>query len=232
MATRRSTTTFHLAVLLAAAPLLLGCAAGADPAPRSAETLEGTRDTDQPSRSAARAPLRTRLLDAAALPRVDGKTWVAVRTAQQEPQSLAGTCHRFSMLSIGAVHAAHRGFASRDGDARADHLVATFADAKTAWRAYEVLRSWHAGCAGALRDYDRRDVGPLREVDTARGQAHRYVLGYGPSPDRPRVGVRDAEGLALVGRRVTVLRMTWPEGRGPQREPMAAVLRAAVSRLV
>ena len=232
MATRRSTTTIHLAVLLAAGPLLLGCAAGAEPAPRSAETLEGTRDTDQPSRSAARVTLRTRLLDAAALPRVEGRPWVAVRTAQQEPRSLAGTCHRFSMLSIGAVHAAHRSFRSQDGDVRADHLVATFADAKTAWRAYEVLRSWHSGCAGVLRDYDRHYVGPLREVDTSRGQAQRYVLGYGPSPDRPRVDVRDAEGLALVGRHVTVLRMTRPDGRGPEREPMAAALRAAVSRLV
>jgi hypothetical protein len=194
--------------------------------------------TGRPSRSAgAPATLPERLLTAEELPGVsNGLAWKVTGTSRQEPRALAGTCHRFGMLSVGAIRVAHRAYAPADGSesSRANELVATFADPKTAWRAFEVLKSWRADCDARLDEWSRHDVGPLRSVRTAAGEAHSYLLTYGPAEGDPDSSNLDAEGLAMVGNRIAVLRIhhvgqgyAYADGK----EPIDAAVRAAAAKL-
>jgi hypothetical protein len=193
---------------------------------------------EQPTRSAAtRATLPARLLTAEQLPGVTRSLgWTEGRTTRREPEALAGTCHRFAMLSIGAMRVAHRDFAAEDGgaDARADQLVATFADAKTAWRAFEVLKSWHDDCGQALRRWERHDVGALEKVAIGPGEAHTYLLTYGPADGQRDSSYFDAEGLVLVGNRIAVLRIAYlgqDYDYADGAEPITAAVKAAAAKL-
>ena len=194
---------------------------------------------EQPDESAsAPATLPARLLTAQEYPGPNRSfRWTEGRTTKREPAALAGTCHQFSMLSIGAMRVAHRDYLPADASpgARANELVATFADAKTAWRAFEVLKSWRAECDEALAKYDRHDVGELEKVRVGKGEGHWYLLGYGPAEGETDAGYFDAEGIALVGNRIAVLRMAvigqdynYPAGK----EPMVATVRAAAAKLL
>ncbi len=159
--------------------------------------------------------------------------WTEGSTATQEPEELAGTCHRFAMLSIGAMRVAHRDYTAADGSgARADELVASFADAKTAWRAFEVLKSWHEDCDETLSRWEHHEVGPLRTVSTDAGDAHTYLLRYGPTEGD--ADTFDAEGLVMAGNRIAVVRMVHA-GQDPDapdlEEPITAAVRAAAAEL-
>ncbi len=214
-------------------------AASPDAGDDGAGTASPAEDTvaGQPSRSAgARATLPARLLTAEQLPGVsNGKGWKEARTTGREPRALAGTCHRFGMLSIGAMRVAHRDFLPADGSdaGRANELVATFADAKTAWRAFEVLKSWRDDCDARLDRWAHHDVGPLRTVLTGPGEAHSYLLTYGP------VGASaashfDAEGMVMVGNRIAVLRIDYVARDNPYadgNDPVTAAIDAAAAKL-
>lgn len=206
----------------------------------SAGTVEDVEDVDTqdiPSRSATtRATLPERLLTADELPTLRGAgAWAAIGTSGREPRALAGTCHRFSMLSVGAMRVAHRDYRATGGaGARADQLVASFADAKTAWRAFEVLKSWHDDCGDQLRKWDRHDVGPLRPVG-GTGEGHSYLLGYGPVNGDAGASYFDSEGLVRVGNRVAVLRIAYAGESYPyprDEEPIDAAVRAAAAKLL
>jgi hypothetical protein len=191
---------------------------------------------EQPARSAGAPALSARLLTGEELPAVAGSGWEQTRTTGREPRSLAGTCHRFALLSIGATRVAHRDYVRADGSdaGRASELVASFADAKTAWRAYEVLRSWREDCGARLGSWDRHDVGPLRTLDSGPGQAHGYLLSYGPVAGAGRSSHFDAQGIALVGSRVAVLRIDHVGRDNPfagDLEPVATAIRDAAAKL-
>lgn len=208
--------------------------AEAEPTPSATEP---TAEDEPAPEAAAPATLSARLLTAAELPGLAGDVgWVEGDTTRQEPGALAGTCHRFEMLSIGAMRVVHRDFTPADGSTggRANQLVASFADAKTAWRAFEVLKSWQRDCDEALSKFDHHEVGAPQKVDVDAGEAHWYLLTYGPAEGESGSEYLDAEGLALVGNRIAVLRIVvvgqdheHPAGD----EPMVDAVRAAAAKL-
>ncbi|QNN52435.1 hypothetical protein [Nocardioides mesophilus] len=161
--------------------------------------------------------------------------WTAGRTRASEPRELAGTCHKVPLTSIGALDVRHRSYEPPTGSvSTASELVAEFADPKTAWRAYQTLLAWHDSCAQRLGDYPRADVGAVQQVSVPRGSAGWFLLTYGPIGDEPDVMAHDAQGLALVGRRVVVLEMAlygpsydYPAGQ----EPMVEAVRRAAARV-
>jgi len=176
------------------------------------------------------------LLPAAEMPGFDEEfIWSSGRTAPTEPRRLIGTCHRFSMLSIGATEVAHRSYdPPPNGNAAASELVADFADRKTAWRAYRTVLSWRESCPSQLRAYPRTDVSLLEDVSVERGEAGWWLLKYGPIGDDPDVAAFDAEGVVLVGSRVAVVQMvlygqdySYEIGQ----EPMAEAIRRAAARI-
>ena len=91
-----------------------------------------------------------------------------------------GACQKTDLETIGAVSAVRRSFASGpDGAAGPPRWSREFADAKSAWRAHEVLRAWQADCEERL-DFARTEVGPLRTVDVRAGTGEGYRTAYGP----------------------------------------------------
>lgn len=246
---RRTPRFLTVATAALAATVLAGCgtatsgvtAAGEDdrvnesaaPSPSQSERADA-----QPTRSTAtRATLTGRLLSAEELPGFNGRfRWTEERTTRREPKALAGTCHRFEMLSIGAMRVAYRSYLpASGGDARADQLVASFADPKTAWRAFEVLKSWAADCDQALSSYDTHEVGALTNVPVHVRAGHWYLLTYGPAAGDPDARYFDAQGLALSGNRVTVLRMRLTGQDYDYRvgkEPMVTAVHRASAKLL
>ena len=94
--------------------------------------------------------------------------------------SPTGACQKTSLVDIGAVHAVRRDFAGPDGSGvAARQIVAKFADAKSAWRAEQVLRAWRDDCEERL-DYPRKDGRPAgrRSRPTPAAAGH-YRLTYG-----------------------------------------------------
>jgi hypothetical protein len=161
-----------------------------------------------------------------------GYRWRIGSTSSSEPRQF-GTCQKFGILAIGAERVTVRQFQPADtsvAHAQAAELVATFPDAMTARRAYSVLESWHEQCASQLRRYARPQVGGLRSVAVDGGQATWYLLTY--SPDKAsHTMLLDAQGMALVGRRIAMLRMTRLATEGDQVPPMGKAVAAAASRL-
>ena len=204
--------------------------------PSPGETSEAPSDPTGPPSPDEPLSLTEALLPAAEVPGFDEEfIWSSGRTRPTEPRRLAGTCHRFSMLSIGATEVAHRGYdPPPNGNAAASELVADFADRKTAWRAYQTVLSWRESCPPQLKAYPRTDVSLLEDVDVERGEAGWWLLKYGPIGDDPDVAAFDAEGVALVGSRVAVVQMvlygqdySYEIGQ----EPMAEAVRRAAARI-
>lgn len=185
----------------------------------------------------APAGLADRLLAADDVPGFNEQfTWRESTTRKTEGTEPFGTCQKFAMTSIGASRVAVREFVPADGSSgsSAGHLVAEFPDSETARRAYDVLRSWRGQCDEALADYDQSEIGAFEPV-TAEGEAGWYLLFYGP----PETGSLDeawfdAQGMALVGKRVAVLELrtigqdyNYPSGQ----EPMVAAVQRAADKL-
>ena len=195
-----------------------------------------TSDPAEPSVEPGTGTLTDALLPAEEVPGFNEEfTWVEGTTAAAEPKDLAGACHQFEMTSIGAEEVAYRTYEPTAGDnSEASHLVAQFPDEMTANRAFEVLKSWRQGCAKNFKKYDRVQVGDLEDVDTQAGTGHWYLLIYGPAEGDPDSGYFDAQGIAKVGDRVAVLRLSlvgqdynYEQGQ----EPMVEAVRAAAARL-
>lgn len=212
-----------------------------EPDEEPTEDPTGSVATAGPSMSprGAGATLADRLLTAGQMPGFNDEwTWRVRSTLDREGRRPFATCHRFPMTSIGAMRVvvrSYEGTRSADEGVTGSHLVARFADAKTARTAYDVLRSWRERCAEQLADFERHDVGALETVDVPAGEGGWYLLVYGP-PDGgiPEEAYFDAQGIAHVGKRVAVLQMraigqdyNYPAGE----EPMVAGVRRAAAEL-
>lgn len=203
--------------------------------------VEGADATDRapqrPSRALSRDAelsegpaegLVERLLPAHALPAPSAtETWSVVHTEPHEPRDLAGSCHRFPLVSVGALQVAHRAYAlgpPAAPRARAEHVVARFADARTAERAHAVLLAWQADCARALGDEPDLRLSGLRDV----GAAQHYSVAWRPEPSDARV--REDIGLVRVGNRVALVRVIAPAAAAPtsRRTALGAVEAAGV----
>lgn len=154
-----------------------------------------------------RVALNAHLLTADRLPvRATGFAWRVVSSGPEDTARV-GACQKTSLESIGAVSAVRRSYAATGGSTDAGGVTATqvvagFADAKSAWRAHEVLSAWRTDCEERL-DYPRKDVGPMETVDVRTGTGGHYVAAYGArSPDTGRVTgfgiVREGSYLSIV----------------------------------
>jgi hypothetical protein len=162
-----------------------------------------------------------------------GYRWRVGSTTSTEPRQF-GTCQKFGIVAIGAERVAVRRFLPADTSvplASAGELVATFPDAMTARRAYSVLESWHKQCAAVLKRHGPSQVGGLRPVTVDGGQAAWYLLTYTPDKGAPNEVLLDAQGMALVGRRIAMLEITRRLTEGDPLPPMDAAIVAAAARL-
>ncbi len=168
-----------------------------------------------------------RLLPAARLPGFNRSfTWRTTATTRNEGRQLAGRCHKFELMSIGAWKVARRGYAPTvDSPGSASATVVEFPDEKTAKRAYAVLDSWREDCP---RDHDGDPkVGDFVDVRLPGGaMGGWYLLTYGDT--------FDAQGFARRGDRIVVLQLAtegqdynYPRGK----EPMVKALKKAVTLL-
>lgn len=191
------------------------------------------REGDRPSRALDRdadptGGLSDRLLPAAALTSSSsGRTWTVVHTELHEPRALAGSCHRFPLVSVGAIRVAHRAYAlgqPRAPRATAEHVVARFADPRTAWRAHEVLLAWRADCDEMLDDRPGVRLSELHRVDGA----HRYAVAWSPDgADGSGARVREDVALVRVRSRVALVRVTTASDRDTGRLTVTAAVRSA-----
>jgi hypothetical protein len=169
--------------------------------------------------------------------------WQTRITTRQEGRPVFGTCHRFPMTSIGAERVAVRRYADAGSPGtsspatapRAANMVATFADEKTAKRAYAVLEAWRSQCDELLADRVRPQVGRPRVLqETGDVSAAWYLLRYGPVPGDREAAYFDAQGMARVGDHISVLTMRvagQDYNYEPGSEPMVAAVRASVTEL-
>ncbi len=151
--------------------------------------------------------LRTRLLSAGALPRFNPD--LAWRVASTEPESSAfGVCQKTSLTTIGATRAVVRTYVPASGAARpkAAQVVASFADSSSAWRAYEVLKSWRGQCPD-FNDYPQELVSALSRVTASAGVGHRFLMTYGQDPSGDRANLVGF-GLARRGRFVSIVQFS------------------------
>ena len=144
--------------------------------PSQAPPSEST-GTDPGSEPAA-AGLAGRLLSADELAGANDQTvWKAGATGPEDGAT-TGTCQRFDLVSVGANEAVRRTFTSNQDTVAAEQVVAEFADAKSAWRAHQVLKKWRTTCAGQV-DAAEVNVGDLRSLKVSEGFADSYVVSYG-----------------------------------------------------
>ncbi len=167
---------------------------------------------------------RTHLLTAETLPAADGAEWT-VNSTGPEGSRRVGACQQTSLEDIGALHAVIRVFAGPDDSGlQSRQLVARMADAKSAWRTHEVLRSWRADCEERL-DYRALDVGPMEVVDLETAAGGHYRATYGPKKDTDVAGL----GIVRAGRWLSIVEITASEGDVPRAWTRRAVRRIAAT---
>jgi hypothetical protein len=231
-------------LLVTLAGSLAGCS-NDDPAPSAhksaspSATAQSPASSPSPSPSSPAASRSTRsggpLLTAKELPGLGSSFhWSQGATTTTEPREL-GPCQRFGILAIGAERVVVRHYSPADATAglqRADELVATFPDEMTARRAYSVLESWRKQCGDRLRRYGDPEIGDLQPVPVDGGQAAWYLLTYAPDKSAPNKVLLDAQGMAQVGPRIALLRMTrLGERSGDLQPPIEDAVAAAADRL-
>lgn len=167
-------------------------AVGDDPSataesPSATESTETTESTEAPasetteavpSSEPAAGGLEPRLLTEDEVGGANDQTVWTVDTTGPEDGATTGTCQRFDFGSLGANEAVVRTFTSNQETVEATQVVAEFADAKSAWRAHQVLKKWRATCADQV-DADVVNVGSLLSLPAAVGHADSYVVSYG-----------------------------------------------------
>lgn len=170
------------------------------------------------------------LLTAEQLPGLNDRTvWKENATGPSASQPF-GDCQQASLADIGAQQVAIRTFHAHGSQAGAQ-MVAEFADAKSAWRAHQVLRTWRKECKQQLPG-DVRKVGPLTRVSADRGVAESYLLQFGNDGEMEHNfhGV----GLTRVQDRISIVTI---DVRGQDynyeqgREPASLAAAAAADRL-
>ena len=180
--------TGSLAGSLAVVLLLAGCGSEEPDNDQDADRT-GSDKSSEPTDHASHTPptasetvtpapgLETRLLSADELPGVNEVTeWDVVSTAGEDGAS-HGTCQKFSLVDIGATSSVVRSY-SASGDIVGVQVLGEFADAKSAWRAHQVVKTWAAECAEML-DAEVEKVGKLTAVSVPGGKAEQQLLQYG-----------------------------------------------------
>ena len=205
----------------------------------SAPTSEATESeptaevsaTEEPSEDPAPAGIEGRLLTAAELPGVNEQTEWTVEATGPQGDTPYGECQRFDFVSLGATEAVLRTFTSNQDTVTAGQVVAEFADAKSAWRAHQVLKSWRSQCADRLKG-KQRTVGELTDVDVPAGVGQEYLLQYGDQG--ADVQHFDGVGIARRGAFLSLVEIdmqgqdyNYPAGESPA----ARAVRAAVEKL-
>jgi hypothetical protein len=204
--------------------------------PAETTTSVAPEPSDDPS--ADGGDTGTRLLGAADVPGFNDQfRWQDGRTSSTEPRALFGTCQRFALTSIGATAVTHRTYLPATpgaGTDQAAELVAEFPDSTTARRAFAVLKSWRASCADRLTGREHVRVGALQDVAADGGTAGWYLVNYGPVPDDHDALYFDAQGMAVVGSRIAMVKMILA-GQDYEyeagHEPMVTALQHAAARL-
>src|SRR5262245_34621105 len=134
--------------------------------------------TDDATSEPAEAGLEARLLGAGELPGANDETvWTVASTAPEDSQPF-GTCQRFDMKSLGAGDAVVRTFSSNQDTVEGAQVVAEFSDAKSAWRAHQVLKTWHQKCKEQI-EAGEVTVRPLQSLEKGDAVADAYVVRYG-----------------------------------------------------
>ncbi|MGD9957878.1 hypothetical protein [Nocardioides sp.] len=221
----------------AAASPSAGSSSGAsdEPSPEpSAEVSVTASDEPSATATATRPPgLRSALLTAAQVPPLNtGFSWRTTNTSAEGDEPF-GVCQKTPLVSIGATSAQVRTHAAATAGSNdtASQVVARFADAKSAWRTYEVLKSWRSQCADFMRFDDER-VSDLTEVPVGAGVGHRFLVSYLAANGTDAQIV--AYGMTRVGRHISlvqfdVLGQDWNYARG--KEP-ASLAVAQINRLL
>lgn len=195
-------------------------------APSRPARPKGNRGKTAPLLPLDRVALNAHLLAEDRLPALQvGFTW---RVVGEGPEDTArvGACQKTSLESIGAVSAVRRTYAANDArGVTATQVVAGFADAKSAWRAHEVLSAWRADCEERL-DYPRKEVGPMETVEVATGIGGHYLAAYGAKS--PSTGRVTGFGIVREGSYLSIVEISTPSGDYPSRWDPA---RAAVRRI-
>ena len=168
----------------------------------------------------ARATTAEHLLDADRLPTVGERAWAVDATGPEDPDRdpAVGTCQKTLLGTIGAVETVRRTYTAADR-VSATQVVARFADARSAWRAHQVLVAWRDDCAERV---DRADVGPMEPVTVHTGTAESYRT----------AARRRAAGLGILrtGSYLTVVEVTarsesYPDSWDPARMALRRVAR-------
>jgi hypothetical protein len=140
-------------------------------------------------------------------------SWTADRTSR-EGETGTGSCQVTSMSTIGALSSLRRTFLS--GDDSAVQVVAKFADPKSAWRSFEVLKSWRERCGERLPEGST--VSSLMTVNAAPAVGHRYVVTQptDTATQYERVGlVRRGEYISLIAFFHIGSAQSFPAGQDP-----------------
>ena len=112
------------------------------------------------------------LLDADGLPALGDRPWVMDATGPEDPERdpAVGACQKTLLGPIGAVETVRRTFTA-PGRLGATQVVARFADARSAWRAHQVLVAWREDCADRIGS---GAVGPLEPLAVRTGTGETY----------------------------------------------------------
>lgn len=214
-----------------------GDTVGDDPsAPSESATSEASEPTEAttepaPTSAPAGSDLRARLLAPDELAGANQETvWKAAASGPEDGRS-TGTCQRFDLVSLGASEAVVREFTSNQDTVEAVQVVAEFADAKSAWRAHQVLKKWRSTCADQI-DAAEVSVGDLRTLQVDAGHADSYVVRYGDTgaEEQHWVGTgisRRGPLLSLVEIALVGQDYNYPAGE----EPAALAARTALAGL-
>jgi len=149
-------------------------------------------------------------------------TWTITRTAR-EGDTGVGSCQVTPMVTIGALSALRRSYAS--GEDSAVQVVAKFADTKSAWRSFEVLKSWREKCTARL--VAGSIVSTLASVTVSPAVGHRYLVTQpvdAASKQYERVGlVRHGSYLSLIAFFHVGKAITYPVGHEPESLAVKAI---------
>lgn len=157
----------------------------------------------------------------------DQHGWKPIATENSERRRPVWACQVTDFSSIGATDVWVRRFVGQPGggdSAKARSAVITFADDKSAERAYAVLRAWHDRCEEQLRDrYQRVRVdAAATAVEVDNGVAEWRMAIYGPAEGEREAGYFDATGYVRNGNRISLTTMVnvgqdynYPAGEEP-----------------
>ncbi|QIX27888.1 hypothetical protein ncot_15810 [Nocardioides sp. JQ2195] len=127
--------------------------------------------------SSSESPVKALFLTEKEMPGLNDVTvWTEGRTQPEGPEPF-GDCAKFTLVDAGAQDAWVRTFTAQ-GSQEAAQLIATFADAKSAWRAEQTLRGWHRDCAEEVNAEVER-VNPISPVEVDTGNAFTYLVQLG-----------------------------------------------------